>query len=138
MIACLAGITRNLNNLAAAWRPLRGIFAAITVLTACIGLTSSMRGAFLFWAHMVCCFALLIVVMATGIWVLTRPGTHWYEFVWTGVLVAGTVLLVLSSNWSPKFELFGLYAWSELILFVAALLIVGTAALRAVNANGSS
>ena len=89
-----------------------------------------MRGAFLWWSHIIICFALLLGALVAEIWALLKPGTKWYEYVWMALLIGGTVLLNLSAEWM---DVLGIHAWSEMILFVAVLLALGTAAVRAVD-----
>lgn len=132
IIACLSSITYELRRTNKGWRFLYRAFWAVTGLTIYIALSSPMRGAFLWWSHIVVCFVLLLVALATEVRVLLKPGARWYEYVWMLLLIGGTVLLNLSADWA---NVLGIYAWSEMILFVAVLLALGTAAVRAIDAT---
>lgn len=130
VVACLAGITYELRRTRQAWRFLYRTLWAVTLLAFGTAVTSSMHGAFLWWSHIVISFALTVVPVPALVVALRRPGTKWYEYACMALLVTGVVTLNLSATWAG---VLGLYAWAEMIIFIALLGSLGIAARRALD-----
>ncbi len=128
IISCFGRITQLLWPLVGPWRPLRGVFLATTLIALGIGATSSMQGAFLFWTHISFSLALALLLLPAEVWILHKPGANWLDYIGAAGLLAGTVLVNLSADWSG---VLGIYYWAEVVFFLAAFLALGRAATRA-------
>ena len=135
VLFCLAGITRLLWRVKGDWRPLRVVFLVSTVLTALVAATSYMEwSAFVWWAHIWVCLALLLWVLGAEVWILTRSGRNWLDYAALALLICGTVLIFLTSEWVGGGVLDGYY-WAEVVLFFGSFACLGRAALRAVSSR---
>jgi len=132
VIGCLAWTTRILWHVQGTWRPLKYIFLVATINAICVALTSPMQGDFLYYSHIYLAFALMLVVLASDIWSLTKPGRNWQDYTTFAVVLLGIVVVILSSN---SLNILGIYYWGEVILFVGAFMSLGRVALRATSDN---
>jgi hypothetical protein len=132
VITSLAWVTRMLWPLKGGWRPLRYIFLVATINAACVAATSTMQGSFLYWSHIYLAFLLFLIVLASDIWTLTRPGRDWKDYGALAIVTCGVTVIILSSD---GLNILGIYYWGEVILFMGAFASLGRAALRAVSDN---
>jgi hypothetical protein len=122
----LAYVLRTANGRLAT---LGRIFGLSALFTMAIAATSYPQGHFWYWTHIWICIVLAVIYLGAIVWIWWQRLGDIVAAWWTATFIGGAVILELSNSAT---RVLGLYAFGEVVMFVAILMLLGRATLKLV------
>jgi hypothetical protein len=126
-IVCSALLVITLRAATGRLAMLRRVFASSAVFTTAIAITSYPQGHGWYWTHIWICIVLACIYLAAIIWIWAKKLGDVVDAIWTAAFIGGSVLLELSNSAT---HVLGLYAFGEVVMFVAILMLLGRTTLK--------